>query len=162
MAAAKKKSAVKIHSLGRRKSSVARLTMTSGKGNIVVNGKKLAEYFGETTVYPAIAMRPMKVLDTKEFDVSVRVHGGGVNGQADAISLALARALCAHEKSLIQIAAGKDEDSEEGSEGQGANDNLKWRSELKSLKLLTRNPRCVERKKFGFRKARKKEQYSKR
>jgi small subunit ribosomal protein S9 len=158
----KAKKVDQIYTVGRRKSAVARLYMVPGKGQVTVNGKDIKEYFGGTTVYPAVATRPMQVVDAKsDFDVSVNVYGGGPNGQADAISLAIARALCKHEKKLVPIA--QVEEQEEGSsEGQGANALLKWRTSLKALKLLTRNARIVERKKVGFRKARKKEQYSKR
>ena len=156
----KEKQVQKINAVGRRKASVARLQLVPGNGKITVNQKDIADYFGPTTVYPSIAAKPFALTGADAFDAFVNVQGGGLNGQADAISLALSRALCAHEKSLIQIAAKDDED--EGSEGEGANALLKWRTMLKANKLLTRNARVVERKKVGFRKARKKEQYSKR
>ena len=157
----KEKQVQKINAVGRRKTSVARLQLVPGNGKITVNQKDIADYFGPTTVYPSIAAKPFLLTGADSFDAVVNVQGGGLNGQADAISLALSRALCAHEKSLIQIAA-KDDEEEGGDEGEGANALLKWRTMLKANKLLTRNSRVVERKKVGFRKARKKEQYSKR
>jgi len=122
--------------------------------------KDLKEYFGSTTVYGAVAVRPLDVLGVKSgFDLVATVKGGGITGQADAVSLALARALCLHELKAnpFHASTAEAEDDEESSENV-----LPWKSQLKSKKLLTRNARVVERKKYGFRKARKKEQYSKR
>ncbi|MDC3181151.1 30S ribosomal protein S9 [Gammaproteobacteria bacterium] len=153
----KKSNVSKVITIGRRKTSVARLELVKGKGQITVNHKDIKDYFGQTTVYPAIAARPMGVVDAQsDFDIKVNVYGGGPNGQADAISLALARALCKHELGMTPIAIEEDVDEE------SPNALLPWRTALKRLKLLTRNARVVERKKVGFRKARKKEQYSKR
>ena len=125
-----------IHAIGRRKSSVARVYLKEGKGNIVVNGKDFKEYFPVESMQYKIE-QPFKLLDTKSnFDISINVVGGGNTGQAEAIRLAISRALC-------------DIDSEN-------------RSMLKSNGLLTRDSRVVERKKPGQKKARKKFQWVKR
>ena len=125
-----------IHAIGRRKSSVARVYLKEGKGNIVVNGKDFKEYFHVESMQYKIE-QPFKILDTKSnFDISINVVGGGNTGQAEAIRLAISRALC-------------DIDSEN-------------RSMLKSNGLLTRDSRVVERKKPGQKKARKKFQWVKR
>ncbi len=121
---------------GRRKASVARVRITPGKGDIIVNGKKLGEYFSlDSLCNDAVA--PMIATDTRtKFDVFVNVHGGGTTGQAGAIRLGIARALMVNE------------------EGH--------RSALREEGLVTRDPRRVERKKFGLRKARRSRQFSKR
>jgi len=125
-----------IHSIGRRKASVARIYVTKGKGNILVNGKDFKEYFPLETLQYKLN-QPFKVIDQEsKFDVKVNVNGGGINGQADAIKLAIAKSLC-------EIDA----------------DN---RTALKAEGLLTRDSRVVERKKPGQKKARKKFQWVKR
>jgi small subunit ribosomal protein S9 len=125
-----------VHTIGRRKASVARIYVTKGKGNISVNGKDFKEYFPVETLQYKLN-QPFKVIDQEgKFDVKVNVNGGGINGQADAIKLAIARSLC-------EIDA----------------DN---RPALKAEGLLTRDPRVVERKKPGQKKARKKFQWVKR
>ena len=125
-----------IHSIGRRKASVARIYLKKGKGNITVNGKDLKDYFPVSTMQYKIE-QPFKILNIdKKFDLSISVVGGGNTGQAEAIRLAISRALC-------------DVDS----------DN---RTLLKSNGLLTRDSRVVERKKPGQKKARKKFQWVKR
>ena len=125
-----------IHSIGRRKASVARIYVTKGKGNILVNGKDFKEYFPLETLQYKLN-QPFKVIDQEgKFDVKVNVNGGGISGQADAIKLAIAKALC-------EIDA----------------DN---RTALKAEGLLTRDSRVVERKKPGQKKARKKFQWVKR
>lgn len=125
-----------INTLGRRKSSVARIYMKKGKGQITVNGRPAEEYF-PTPVLQARLNRPFAITDTAgQYDVKANVNGGGITGQVDAILLAISRGLC--------------EVDEE------------FRTTLKSEKLLTRDPRMVERKKFGQKKARKKFQFSKR
>ena len=125
-----------FHTIGRRKSSVARIYVTNGKGKILVNGKDFKEYFPIETLQHKLN-QPFKVIDQEgKFDVKVNVNGGGINGQADAIRLAIARTLCKV-------------DSEN-------------RSALKSEGLLTRDARVVERKKPGQKKARKKFQWVKR
>ena len=125
-----------IHSIGRRKPSVARLYITEGKGNFVINGKDYKEYFPLETLQFKIH-QPFKVVELDgKYDIKVNVHGGGINGQADAIKLAIARSLC-------EI-------------------DVENRPALKAEGLLTRDPRVVERKKPGQKKARKKFQWVKR
>lgn len=125
-----------INTIGRRKTSVARLYMTSGKGQIEVNGRAFAEYF-PTDVLQAIIKEPLKIVNQLDtYDLKVNVSGGGIKGQAEAIRLAISRALC-------------EVDSE-------------FRPPLKSEGFLTRDARMVERKKYGRRKARKQFQFSKR
>ncbi|PHQ61109.1 MAG: 30S ribosomal protein S9 [Maribacter sp.] len=125
-----------IHKIGRRKTAVARVYVSKGKGNITINQRDLVEYFPTATLQYKI-MQPFSLTNSEEsFDVKVNVYGGGITGQAEAIRLALARVMC--------------EIDEEN------------RLVLKPEGLLTRDPRMVERKKFGQKKARKKFQFSKR
>ena len=125
-----------VHTIGRRKASVARIYVTKGKGNIVVNGKDYKEYFPLETLQYKLN-QPFKVAEQEgNFDIKVIVNGGGINGQADAIKLAIARSLC-------EI-------------------DIENRPSLKAEGLLTRDPRVVERKKPGQKKARKKFQWVKR
>ena len=125
-----------VHTIGRRKASVARIYISKGKGSIIINGKDYKEYFPVDTLQYKIN-QPFKLLDLDgKFNVKVTVKGGGVNGQADAVKLAIARSLC-------EIDADH-------------------RPLLKSEGLLTRDPRVVERKKPGQKKARKKFQWVKR
>ena len=125
-----------VHTIGRRKTSVARIYLSKGKDNVTVNGKDYKEYFPTTTQQYKV-MQPFNLTNNAgKYDVSVNVHGGGTTGQVEAIRLAISRALC-------QIS----EDNKPALKGEG---------------LLTRDPRMVERKKFGQKKARKKFQFSKR
>ena len=125
-----------IHKIGRRKTSVARVYMSKGKDKFIVNGKDYKEYF-PTKILQYKIMQPFDLTsNTGKYDLSVNVYGGGTTGQAEAIRLAVSRALC-----------------------ELSEDN---KSALKSVGLLTRDPRMVERKKFGQKKARKKFQFSKR
>ena len=125
-----------IHTIGRRKTSVARVFITKGKGNVTVNKKKYTDYFTTATLQYKI-IQPFSLTELKDsFDLKVTVKGGGITGQAEAIRLAISRALC-------KIDAEN-------------------RSLLKPEGLLTRDPRMIERKKFGQKKARKKFQFSKR
>ena len=125
-----------IHKIGRRKTAVARVYVSEGKGNITVNKKDFKNYF--TT--PHLQYKVMQSLNltnnAEAFDIKVNVFGGGVTGQAEAIRLAISRALVALDAENRLI--------------------------LKPEGLLTRDPRMVERKKFGQKKARKKFQFSKR
>ena len=125
------------HALGRRKAAVARVYLTAGKGNVVVNGRALENYFAlESLRY--IVNQPFAVTATEgQFDVKVPVVGGGIKGQAEAIRLGIARALC-----------------EINSEAN--------RPALKAAGLLTRDAREVERKKPGQPGARRRFQFSKR
>ncbi|MGB0367459.1 MAG: 30S ribosomal protein S9 [Flavobacteriaceae bacterium] len=125
-----------IHTIGRRKTSVARIFLGEGKGKITVNKKDYVEYFPTSTLQYKI-QQPFVLTGTEgNYDLNVTVVGGGTNGQAEAVRLAIARALC-------QI-------------------NEEHRLALKPEGLLTRDPRMVERKKYGQKKARKKFQFSKR
>ena len=125
-----------IHKIGRRKTAVARVYVSEGKGNITVNKKDVNTYFPTATLQYKVN-QPLALTNNEgNFDIKVNVFGGGVTGQAEAIRLALSRAMC--------------ELDEEN------------RSILKPEGLLTRDPRMVERKKFGQKKARKKFQFSKR
>ena len=125
-----------IHTIGRRKTSVARIFLGEGKGKITVNKKDYTEYFPTPTLQYKI-QQPFALTETEgNYDLKVTVVGGGTNGQAEAVRLAISRALC-------QI-------------------NEEHRLVLKPEGLLTRDPRMVERKKFGQKKACKKFQFSKR
>ena len=125
-----------IHKIGRRKTAVARVYLSEGKGNITINKKDLENYFPTATLQYKVK-QPLTLTDNAEnFDITVNVFGGGITGQAEAIRLAISRAMC--------------ELNEEN------------RLVLKPEGLLTRDPRMVERKKFGQKKARKKFQFSKR
>lgn len=125
-----------VHKIGRRKTAVARVYVSEGKGNITINKKDLKEYFTTATLQYKVK-QPFALTNTEDsYDVKVNVFGGGITGQAEAIRLALARIMC--------------EIDEEN------------RIVLKPEGLLTRDPRMVERKKFGQKKARKKFQFSKR
>ncbi len=128
-----------IHKIGRRKTAVARVYLSEGKGNIVVknkNYKELKDYFTTATLQYKVNQPLMLTDNEASYDIKVSVFGGGITGQAEAIRLAISRALC-------EI-------------------NPEHRSILKPEGLLTRDPRMVERKKFGQKKARKKFQFSKR
>jgi small subunit ribosomal protein S9 len=125
-----------VISLGRRKTSVARVTLTEGTGEIIVNGRDGKEYF-PVTMQQFKLLQPFKLTDTVgKFDVVARLDGGGITGQVDALRLGIARALV-----LV--------DPEN-------------KPKLKAEDLMTRDPRAVERKKFGQKKARKRFQFSKR
>ncbi len=125
-----------VHKIGRRKTAVARVYVSEGKGNITINKKDLNEYFTTATLQYKVK-QPFALTNTEDtYDVKVNVYGGGITGQAEAVRLALSRAMC--------------EINEEN------------RTVLKPEGLLTRDPRMVERKKFGQKKARKKFQFSKR
>lgn len=126
-----------FYGLGRRKSATARARLLPGKGNITINGKTAAEYLaGNKTMLAEITDPLATVNKQKDFDVSILVSGGGHAGQVDAIKLAIAKA--------ITVGFGD------------------LRSTLKKADLLSRDPREKERKKYGLRSARKREQYSKR
>ena len=125
-----------INTSGRRKTSVARIYMKPGKGAVTINKRPLAEYFTTGTLQFKVN-QPFNITETEgQYDVNVNVYGGGIAGQAEAVRLALSKA-------LIEV-------------------NPEWKSALKAEGLTTRDPRMVERKKFGQKKARKKEQFSKR
>lgn len=124
------------YATGRRKSSAARVFLSAGSGNIVVNGRPLDEYFGRETAR-MVVRQPLEVADLlKNVDVNVTVKGGGTTGQAGAIRHGIARALSEYDEGL--------------------------HSPMRRAGFLTRDAREVERKKVGLHKARKRPQYSKR
>ena len=124
------------HTIGRRKTAVARVYVKPGNGTISVNSRDYKEYF-PTMPLQNLVQQPFDISNTKDqYDVMINVGGGGYNGQAEAIRMAIARALC-------KI-------------------NAEYRPALKSNGLLTRDPRMVELKKYGQRKARRRFQFSKR
>jgi small subunit ribosomal protein S9 len=125
-----------INALGRRKTAVARIFVTEGQGKITVNDRDYKEYF-PTDILHIVINEPFELTGTQgKYDVKVNLDGGGITGQAGALTLALSRA-------LIKI-------------------NPEFRPALKAKGLLMRDPRMVERKKFGQKKARKRFQFSKR
>ena len=125
-----------FHAIGRRKTSVARVYMSEGTGSMTINGKDYKNYFNTAPLHFKLE-QPFSATDTTgKYDVKVNVFGGGITGQAEAVRMGISRIL-----------------SEIDSENRVA---------LKPLGLLTRDPRMVERKKFGQKKARKKFQFSKR
>ncbi|MEL7162626.1 MAG: 30S ribosomal protein S9 [Bacteroidota bacterium] len=126
-----------INAIGRRKASVARVYLTQGKGNITVNGKDYKTYFPQQHIQLKVT-QPFNIIevDNAIYDLKVNVNGGGIKGQAEAIRMAISRA-------LVKL-------------------NEDFRSPLKSNKMLTRDARVVERKKYGKPKARKSFQFSKR
>lgn len=124
------------HAIGRRKTSVARIYLVPGSGNISVNGKELNTYFPLEAHRTRVRL-PFDLTETiGNYDIKATVRGGGITGQADAVAMAASRALL-------------DIDAEH-------------RTVLKANDLLTRDPRMVERKKYGQKKARKSFQFSKR
>ena len=126
----------KIHKIGRRKASIARIYLSKGSGNVKINNKDLNNYFSTDGLKSKINL-PFIITETLgKYDLSINVSGGGNTGQADAIKLAVSRALC-------EV-------------------NEEYRPLLKKEGLLTRDSRVVERKKPGQKKARKKFQWVKR
>ena len=125
-----------VNTLGRRKSAVARIYLNEGKGNITINKRDYKEYF-PTTALQYIVTQPLQIIEAAEkYDINVNLDGGGIKGQAEALRLAITRA-------LVKI-------------------DPEVKKELKPFGLLTRDPREVERKKPGRPKARKRFQFSKR
>jgi small subunit ribosomal protein S9 len=125
-----------INGLGRRKAAVARVYLRQGTGNVLINNKDYKDYFPVEHVQGKV-LEPLTVVDVLSiYDIKVNVKGGGVKGQAEAVRLGIARALC-------KI-------------------NEEFREPLKAAKLLSRDSRVVERKKYGQPKARKSFQFSKR
>jgi small subunit ribosomal protein S9 len=125
-----------INALGRRKAAVARIYLKEGKGSITINNREFKEYFPQETLQ-YVVLQPLNLLNVAgQYDIKVNLDGGGYNGQAEALRLAIARA-------LVKIDAES-------------------KSELKKAGFMTRDPREVERKKPGQPKARKRFQFSKR
>ncbi|MBI9040112.1 30S ribosomal protein S9 [Lutibacter sp.] len=125
-----------IHKIGRRKTAVARVYLSDGTGNITVNKKDYKDYFTTSHLQYKVLQALNLTDNASNFDIKVNVYGGGITGQAEAIRLGISRA-------LVFLDAEN-------------------RTILKPEGLLTRDPRMVERKKFGQKKARKKFQFSKR
>lgn len=125
-----------VNTIGRRKEAIARIYVNEGKGNITINKRDFKEYF-PTSSLQYIVLQPLTLTESVEkYDIKVNLGGGGVKGQAEALRLAITRA-------LMEI-------------------NPELRSELKAAGFVTRDPRQVERKKPGQPKARKRFQFSKR
>ena len=125
-----------VNTIGRRKTSVARVYLKPGKGDITVNTRDIKDYF-HTEVLQTIVNQPFATIQALgNYDVKANVKGGGTTGQAEALRMAIARALC-------EV-------------------NAEFRPALKKEGYLTRDPRMVERKKYGRRKARRRFQFSKR
>lgn len=133
---------------GRRKSSVARVFLRPGKGNININGRGLEEYFGRETSCMVVRQALETVNLTDKFDMYITVAGGGISGQAGAIRLGIARALVAYDEADLPEGMTPAPDS--------------FRRKLRARGFLTRDSRRVERKKVGLHKARRATQYSKR
>ena len=125
-----------IHKIGRRKTAVARVYLTPGTGTIVINNREFKNYFTTGPLQNKVTQAFAVINANEQFDVKANVMGGGITGQAEAIRLAISRALCEM--------------------------NPENRPAFKKEGLLTRNPKMVERKKSGQKKARKKFQFSKR
>lgn len=127
---------IQYYGTGRRKSSIARVRLVPGNGNVVINGKEMAAYLGKKTL-EMIVLQPLVLTETEgRFDVLVNTHGGGTTGQAGAIRMGIARALLKAD--------------------------LEYRPALKRAGYLTRDPRMKERKKYGLKAARRAPQFSKR
>ena len=125
-----------INAIGRRKAAVARVYLKKGEGKITINGKEMKEYFTVDAIRAKVT-EPISIIEEgAQYDINVNVKGGGYKGQAEAVRMAISRA-------FVTI-------------------NADFKSPLKAHKLLTRDPREVERKKFGKPKARKSFQFSKR
>ncbi len=125
-----------VNTLGRRKKSIARVYLSKGKGNITVNGKDYKEYFPTVALQYRITQAFSLTETDGQYDVKANLNGGGITGQAEAFRMAVARA-------LVEV-------------------NAENKPALKVEGLMTRDPRMVERKKPGQKKARKKFQFSKR
>jgi len=125
-----------INTIGRRKAAIARLYMSEGKGQIIVNNRDFKDYFPDKQLHYVVE-QPLKLLEVRDnYDIKVNLDGGGMSGQAEAVRLAISRA-------LIKI-------------------NPDYKPALRAEGFVTRDPRVVERKKPGQPKARKKFQFSKR
>jgi small subunit ribosomal protein S9 len=125
-----------INAIGRRKASVARVYLSNGSGKITINGRPFENYFPQPIIQNTVTGPIRQIEEAKAYDINVNVQGGGFKGQAEAVRMAIARA-------LVRI-------------------NADYKASLKAEKFLTRDARVVERKKFGKPKARKSFQFSKR
>lgn len=125
-----------VNALGRRKAAIARIYLSEGSGNVTINKRELKEYFPQETLQ-YVVLQPLNLLNVLEqYDIKVNLDGGGFNGQAEALRLAISRA-------LVKI-------------------DPECKTELRKAGFMTRDPREVERKKPGQPKARKRFQFSKR
>lgn len=124
------------YAIGKRKSATAKVRLTTGKGNITVNGVTAADYFADSPSFMADIVAPFKAIEDNKYDVSIVVDGGGHSGQIDAIKNGIAKALVIKNESL--------------------------KDTLRKAELLGRDPRERERKKFGLKGARKQRQFTKR
>ena len=153
--------AEQYYGTGRRKSAVARVFIQRGTGEITINDRSLEEYFGGRKAAHMIVRQPLECVDmAQQFNIKVRVCGSGPMGQASAIRHGISRALLNYDESGIQT--NQSFSDEEDSEGGSAGGMQTFRQLLRKAGFVTRDARCVERKKVGHRKARKVEQYSKR
>ena len=143
-----------IHTIGRRKSSVARVFLKPGSGTITVNKRTFEDYFGRQTLRMILRQPLVLLAETDKYDISINVAGGGTAGQAAAARLGIARALVKIHGDE-HVAPADDRASETLINGP-------TRKALKSAGLLTRDAREVERKKYGRHKARRRPQFSKR
>ena len=126
-----------FYGLGRRKAATARARLFSGKGNLTINDKPAVDYFNGNKTLLAEVTDPLALVGKqKEYDITIKVNGGGLAGQVDAIKLAISKSLTLAHADLRPV--------------------------LKKAELLKRDPREKERKKYGLRSARKREQFSKR
>lgn len=125
-----------INKLGRRKTAIARIYMQRGKGKITINNRDYKEYFSTEVLQNKVTQSLTLTNNADQWDIKVNVEGGGVTGQAEAIRLAISRA-------LVEV-------------------DVENKPKLRADGLMTRDPRMVERKKFGRRKARRRFQFSKR
>lgn len=146
---------------GRRKSSVARVFLKPGKGDIKVNTRTLENYFTRPTLQ-MVVKQPLELLDVlSNFDLYITVKGGGASGQAGAVRHGITRALISYDESTTVPVADTKKVTAEGEEGE-TTENLTYRQQLRRAGFVTRDARKVERKKVGLHKARKAVQFSKR
>ena len=168
------------HAIGRRKASAARVFMKEGTGKITINNRSIDDFFGKKTIWNAKALAPLNLIKQDDmFDLTVTVKGGGINGQAGAISLGIARALDLYaKKNSPEIIVEEKIITESEPEGEstesveieekvevlpeGPLGVERWHKAIRQAGYLTRDSRRVLRKKVGLVKARKAKQFSKR
>jgi len=156
--ASKSATAKFYYGTGRRKSSTARVFLKPGTGDISINAKSVDQYFGRETARMVVQQALEAVEMTDKFDLRITVRGGGDMGQAGAIRHGITRALIKYDEEFLNKKGANEASAEEF-------ENIKensYRRILRKVGFVTRDSREVERKKVGHRKARKKEQYSKR
>lgn len=164
MAKSNAKKKEQFYGTGRRKTSTARVYLSKGTGKILINNLTIEEYFGRPTARMTVR-QPLELLEVaKNFDIKVKVSGGGNMGQASAIRHGITRALMNYDEEGIPTSKKKEKEEEgEGGEGSGGGTGaMSYRRILRKAGYVTRDPRKVERKKVGLHKARKRPQYSKR